>query len=728
METFWQATRKGWFAKYEKGKNTASNLRLYLSESLLDSSRMVISGARLRDILNYKNGDFSRAHDVGQLLGSIDYFWRCWREFHEAETAPPFAIAKTAAPPAKSIADDVRCYFPDVATIHGSTATDANALHQLTVWLLHWAERHGHQPASSEYSLAGRLRSQQAVHPNAGKFLKACRRLHEALLPLTADEPSVKQLLGKEYGPNSRTNLTAVLRWWASWIKEQQLTHDDPAGAYLAALRRVPVVEEWENGSPRYNLPTHLGIYDEFEAEITPLRQAFEASLPDLSTKKKRALRAGLHELLSIDRVGMQRRREQFEQDEYGLDFLPADYPALRFDVAGQAGGFKWQWVSPMFWGGINALLQYKQLAARAACEQLAAVMSKTPPTASSLALSPTEPTRPISALKPPQIPYFHISPEGITRQLTLRNEARNAGRRQAICNVLRRGLMGQQREDFEREKRQNNTNVDTYSKWLETKLFYRKQELSVEERQVLEKTIDEEAIDISTFLPYSDNYSTHFITKLKAEPLLRVAEFLQFTREPWYAGLAGFYLLNKADDIAYFRDLITEHLERQPEDATLAMFRAVEWLNAEIERLAVPGSNAFRVLSIPASQPEATIPESNSASLSPADLWTALLWQGVVFSLSDLDRLLASTGLVEDAVSLTPTADFRGAALVGILEALRQKKYLKRSNNAKLAALLAERYGRDVANPNTIGRNYPSLPAAAQLPHTRALALLPAR
>lgn len=529
-----------------------------------------------------------------------------------ARPADTEALPSPAAPAKGTPAADVRRYFPDVATIHGSTATDANALHQLAVWLLHWAERHGHRLASNEYSLAGRLRKQQAAHPNAGKFLKACRRLHEALLPLAADEPGVKQLLGDTYGPHSRTNLTAVLKWWAGWLKEQQLTLDDPAGAYLAALRRVPVVEEWENGSPRYNLPTHLGIYDEFEAEITPLRQAFEAALSDLPTKKKRALRAGFNELLGIDRAGVQRRREQFERGEYGLDFLPADYPALRFDVAGPAEGFKWQWVSPMFWGGLSTLLQYKQQAAHAADKQLAATLPDTPPTASSLALSPTPPNPPISASKPILTPYFHISPEGIARQLKLRNEAHNAGRRQAMCNQLRKGLTGQQRENFENEKSQNDTNINTYSDWLETKLFYKRQALPQEKVVALEKAIGEEASSISTFLPYSDNYGPYFIKKLKSEPFLRVAEFLQFTREPWYAGLAGFYLLNKPDDIAYFRDLITEHLSQQPEDDSPSMQRAISWLNAEIERLVIPGSSAFRApfsseLSSPL--PEATHP-----------------------------------------------------------------------------------------------------------------------
>jgi hypothetical protein len=119
-------------------------------------------------------------------------------------------------------------------------------------------------------------------------------------------------------------------------------------------------------------------------------------------------------------------------------------------------------------------------------------------------------------------------------------------------------------------------------------------------------------------------------------------------------------------------------------------------------------------------------VSQPSFSSPKPADVWASLLQPKVNYSLLDLDKLLTSTGLTEDALSKKPTADFKGAALAGIVEALRERKYLKRSNNAKLAELLAERYGRDVANPNTIGRNYTLLPATAQLPYTRALALLP--
>lgn len=75
------------------------------------------------------------------------------------------------------------------------------------------------------------------------------------------------------------------------------------------------------------------------------------------------------------------------------LNFLPADYPSLRFDVAGQQSGFKWQWVSPMFWGGLSTLLQYKQMAARAACEQLAAAL---PEAGGAAMVLPAQPITPL--------------------------------------------------------------------------------------------------------------------------------------------------------------------------------------------------------------------------------------------------------------------------------------------------------------------------------------------
>ena len=309
----------------------------------------------------------------------------CARRLDEIPLAPAPAKGTPAA--------DVRRYFPNVATIHGTTASDNNAPHQLAVWLLHWADGLN----GKRHLLPGKLREQMAAHPHAGKFLKACRRLHEALTPLAANEQTIKALLGKKYTVDSRKHLQNVLKRWADWIREQTGLYTDPAGAYLAALRSVPIVEEWEKGSPRYTIPNHLIGYDDFEAEIAPLRQAFEATLPNLAKGKKRALRHALNEVLTIDREGVQRHREQFERGEYSLDFLPADYPALRFDVAGQPGRFKWQWVGPMFWGGLKTLLQYKQMEARTAYEKLRAALGETRPIS-----EPVATTQPLDTPAPP--------------------------------------------------------------------------------------------------------------------------------------------------------------------------------------------------------------------------------------------------------------------------------------------------------------------------------------
>lgn len=292
------------------------------------------------------------------------------------DTTPPY---EAPAPPAKGTpAADVRRYFPKAAIIHGTTATDANALHQLAVWLLHWAER----PSGKRYSLPGQLREQLAAHPDAGKFLKACRRLHEALTPLAATETAAKALLDREYTPHSLNNLQAVLKWWAGWIREQTEAQRNPAGAYLAALKRMPIVEEHDNGTPRYSVPIHLLDWDGFAVDIAPLRQAFDDALPDLTPGQKRALRHDLGELLRIDRQRLKSQQELFDRQEYFPANLPADYPSLRFEVAGQSGGLSHarQWVGPMFWSGLRALLQYKQMEARTAFEKLNAAIGETLP------------------------------------------------------------------------------------------------------------------------------------------------------------------------------------------------------------------------------------------------------------------------------------------------------------------------------------------------------------
>lgn len=109
------------------------------------------------------------------------------------------------------------------------------------------------------------------------------------------------------------------------------------------------------------------------------------------------------------------------------------------------------------------------------------------------------------------------------------------------------------------------------------------------------------------------------------------------------------------------------------------------------------------------------------------ADEWPDLLRPRVLFTLTNLDQLLAKVGLLNDVASRMPTPDFKGSAVLGVVAALRERRYLLLNDNAKLARILAERYGSDAANPNTIARGTDRLPGGAKPLYTRTLALLPA-
>ena len=113
--------------------------------------------------------------------------------------------------------------------------------------------------------------------------------------------------------------------------------------------------------------------------------------------------------------------------------------------------------------------------------------------------------------------------------------------------------------------------------------------------------------------------------------------------------------------------------------------------------------------------------------ALAATAVWDSLLCKNVKYTLENLDGLLVSLMLLTDATSRTPTPDFKGSAVLGAVKALRERRYLRTANNAKLARLLAERYGTDAANPHTVKRGTDQLPEPATPVYTRALALLPA-
>lgn len=286
----------------------------------------------------------------------------------------------------------------------------------------------------------------------------------------------------------------------------------DTLAAFWEALRRIPMLVEWENDSPRYTVPVRLLGCEEFNEDLRPLREAFEAALPKLKTKHLRLLHHDLSKLLGIDRQRFRRLEVLYNERNYALHFLPDNYPILRFEVAESGRGLAspWPWVNPSIWENFVVLMQYKQEVARAIYDKISAALDK-----------------------------------------------------------------------------------------------------------------------------------------------------------PAY--------------------------------------------------------------SFPATAPQLNSPTLDTAPPTAAAVWTSLLCKNVVYTLADFDGLLVSLGLLTDAASRTPTPDFKGSAVLGAVKALRERRYLRTTNNAKLARLLAERYGTEAANPHTVKRGTDQLPEPATPVYTRALALLPA-
>ena len=290
---------------------------------------------------------------------------------------------------------------------------------------------------------------------------------------------------------------------------------------------------------------------------------------------------------------------------------------------------------------------------------------------------------------------YFHLTPEAISRRNKLRNEAHNAARRQAMSSKITQYINKADRANFIQEKFLNNKNINIYLEWLETKLFYLNQQLSTEEANKLSKSIEAEAAEIALILPYSDTYGPYFINKIKAESLLSVSEFLQFIREPWYPGLAGFYLFDTAEDMAYFRDIIIEHLGRQPKDLTPVMHRAIEWLTAEIERLSIPGAAAFRTgsITLPTLEKDDFVVDSTNEFL-PIDKVLSI-------PRAALDRLLLDAAMVQPASApgryeAKPTV--KPWQWANVRAALQARLLLAELSDSEAARLFTDTYGAVVS------------------------------
>lgn len=171
------------------------------------------------------------------------------------------------------------------------------------------------------------------------------------------------------------------------------------ADAFWEALRSIPLEVEWVSDSPRYNVPTHLLGYEDFNDDLRSLRVEFEAALPKLKKKHLRLLRGELRELLKIDRQSFKRRGELHKEQQYALQFLPDDYPILRFKVAPPGRGLSkpWQWVNPSIWTGFVVLMQYKQEAARVAYDKISAALGES-------AYSTTAPVGVVPSVTPPAV------------------------------------------------------------------------------------------------------------------------------------------------------------------------------------------------------------------------------------------------------------------------------------------------------------------------------------
>ncbi|MBC6991948.1 hypothetical protein [Hymenobacter sp. BT491] len=427
-------------------------------------------------------------------------------------TSQPTSLNKSSA---KTPQADILRYFPAVAAIVGNAPTDDSALTDLALWLGHWYVRNEKFAHAPRYTLLGKMQDQYHAASDTSKFLKACQRLHEALTLCLTTESEARKLLGNWFSPESWQAIRTAMKWWTGWIKEQRQIKQPmrtPADTYLEALKRIPLAVEWVNNSPRYVVyPARLDSTS-FNADVRALREGFENTIPTLSVAHTKHLWSQFGKLLEIDIEGFKRRREWFERQDYGLDFLPEDYPALRFEVADNPDGLQaGQWVGPSFWTDIIVLLQFKQTAAQSAFEMLNAIL-------------------PIKDVQPvPRPPKF--SP----------------------------------------------------------------------------------ALDIS-------------------------------------------------------------------------------------------------------------------APIDPEEEWSHLLHKNVVFTLVQLDKLLASAGLLKDSISRTPMDELKGSVWVGVIEALKERRYLERgSNNAVLYRVLADRYGSDIIKYSTITRPYNKENKNSAPYYSRILALLPA-
>ena len=261
-------------------------------------------------------------------------------------------------------------YFPAVADALGNAPTDESALTELARWLMRWHVRNNKFALTPHYTLPGKMRERLSEAPNAGQFLQACELLHDSLTERLAIEPTARQLLGVAFSTENWQAVRDALKWWAGWIRaESELAHPVRTGAdvYLEALERIPITIRKVGNIPQYVVTTS----SDFDKEMRPLWEGFEAAMWTLDFEARQSLRGSLGRLRDVDREKLKRQREQFEQNEqyaYPLEWLHNEYQPFRFEIAGHPDGFQdGQPVGATFWADLSVLVLLKQGAVQSA-------------------------------------------------------------------------------------------------------------------------------------------------------------------------------------------------------------------------------------------------------------------------------------------------------------------------------------------------------------------------
>ena len=264
--------------------------------------------------INDKNGSYHSLDPsaLGEVEARLDHFWRCLKEFHEAETPAPVAIAETpvptiplakAAPDAevlRSLLADVHQHFPGILTRLFMPYPPELILPDLACYVGRvWASPRQHS-APQDFDRAYYNQSP------AGRrdFLAALRRVYDALTKELSSDPFGSQLFAtmswketNEAPAQSKEIMHALAQrgaaWLGGWLNWRELSSADQL---LAALETVGIA----NHSLRLTAaeperPPCLYVPDCAPEDDGPrfaaLLREFERALPGKNSKRRDLLR-----------------------------------------------------------------------------------------------------------------------------------------------------------------------------------------------------------------------------------------------------------------------------------------------------------------------------------------------------------------------------------------------------------------------------------------------------